>query len=281
MPFEILESLSLPGDPEKPNEDAFTAAPEALVVFDGSTPLNDPLMPGKSDAAWIAAFGARRLMAHIQAGATPRGAMRHAIADAERSFTGLRHRAPSTRYEMPCASMIAAVATDGGFDTLWYGDCVGLLRRPGESCEIVGAALDKRAGESATARAFQEKTGLAPVEALKRPEHLAPFREGRAKFNTPGGAWLFSPVAAASEHASHARIAAPPGSELLLCTDGFLALVFYGRYSPDDLIAAAIHQGLKSLGEELRALENADPEGMSLPRFKPSDDATAVLAKLV
>lgn len=281
MRFEILESLSLPGDPAKPNEDAFAAAPSALAVFDGATPLSDSLMPGRSDAAWLASFGARRLMAHLKDGAPPRGALRQAMADAERSFAGLRRRPPRRRYEMPCASMFAAIAGEAGFEALWYGDCAGLLARPGEACEIVGAKLDKRAGESSTARRFMEETGLAPIEALKRPEYLKLFRDARERVNLPGGSWQFAPVAGVSEHVAHARISAPPGSAILLCTDGFLALVLYGRYQPDDLVAAAVTNGLKSLGKELREVEAADPQARALPRFKVGDDATAILAKLV
>ena len=93
MPFETLETLSLPGDPLKPNDDAFAHTDNAAVVLDGATSLGDPLMPGESDAAWIAHFGARRLMAHMRDGEAPREALRYALADAEKSFKGLRrHR---------------------------------------------------------------------------------------------------------------------------------------------------------------------------------------------
>lgn len=50
--------------------------------------------------------------------------------------------------------------------------------------------------------------------------------------------------------------------------------------SPDALIAAAREQGLKALGDKLRGIEDGDPEGRRYPRFKKSDDATAVLLKL-
>jgi hypothetical protein len=62
--LEVLDSISLPGNPEKPNDDAFAHIDGAAVVMDGATGLGDQLMPGKSDAAWLAAFGARRLMAY-------------------------------------------------------------------------------------------------------------------------------------------------------------------------------------------------------------------------
>ena len=68
MKLEVLDTLSLPGEPGKANEDAFGHDGVAAVVIDGATPLGDSLMPGPSDAAWIAQFGARRLMAHLKDG---------------------------------------------------------------------------------------------------------------------------------------------------------------------------------------------------------------------
>jgi hypothetical protein len=278
MAFEIVETLSLPGG--NPNEDAFAAEPYAAVVLDGATMVSENLMPGPSDAAWIASFGARRLMAHLRSGDSPRAALRHALADAERSFAGLRRHAPAEPWEMPCASMILAVPYDGGLEALWYGDCVALVRRPGEACEIVGQPIDTRAGEGDRAREFAEKTGLAPVEALKLPAYIAYFREGRSTINGRGGSWLFSPYPPASEHVFHRRISAPPGTEVLLCSDGLLALALYGRYPVGDLVKAAAEKGLEAIGAELRAIEDGDPEGRTHPRFKKSDDATAVLLKL-
>ena len=280
MRFAIVECVSVAGGDL--SEDAFAAEPEGAVVIDGATPVSEPLMPGKSDAAWLAGFGVRRLMSHIKNGDSPRGALRHALADAERSFAGLRRRAPAERFELPCASMMLAVPNEDGFDALWYGDCSALVLRPGEGAEIVGSVLEKRAGESSAALRFLEATGLPPVEALKREEHLPLFRDSRAKVNTPDGTWLFSPVAAASEHVARLKLTAPAGTLLLLASDGFLALTSdYGCYDAVGLVAAARDKGIQALAEELRGVEAGDPQGMKFPRFKKSDDATAVLLKLV
>ena len=65
----------------------------AAVVIDGATPLGDGLMPGPSDAAWIAQFGARRLMAHLKDGDGARKALRAALADTQKSFEALRRHA--------------------------------------------------------------------------------------------------------------------------------------------------------------------------------------------
>jgi hypothetical protein len=72
-----------------------------------------------------------------------------------------------------------------------------------------------------------------------------------------------------------------PNSLILLASDGFFALVSdYGRYSVEGLLSATERGGLAALGKELRAIEAADPKGLSFPRFKRSDDATAVLVAL-
>lgn len=281
MRFEVLDTLSLPGDPAKPNEDAFLAEAIGAVVLDGATPVNDPLLPGKSDAAWISAFGARRLISHVRDGDAPRLALRHALADAERSFEGLRRRAPRQHYEFPCASMMFVVPDEIGFDALWYGDCAALLKRPGEACEAVGHDFAKRAEEGDAAARFLAEKGIAPVLALQGDEHIEYFRETRNKVNVPGGTWLFAPYPPASEHVSRAHFQTPTGALLLIASDGFLALANGCRlYDPNGLIEAAADKGLAALGAELRAIEDGDPEGRTFPRFKKSDDATAVLLRL-
>jgi hypothetical protein len=281
MNFTLLDSLSLPGDPAKPNEDAYAAEAMAAVVLDGATPLNEPLMPGRSDAAWIASFGARRLMAHLKEGAGPRAALRQALADAERSYAGLRRRTPAERCERPFASMILAVPQEGLLDLLWYGDCAALVLHVDGDCAFYGTALDKRAAENNEAARFMKETGLAPVEALRREEYRPLFRAARNRTNMPGGTWLFGTEAAASEHVARARAVVLPGTLVLLSTDGFLALAGgYGAYELAGLVKAAAQKGLQTLGAELRAVEADDPEARRFPRFKSSDDATAVLLRL-
>src|SRR4029079_9305720 len=110
--MQLLLSLSLPGDPAKSNEDAFGLGDQAAVVIDGATPLGDGLMPGPSDAAWIAQFGARRLMAHLKDGDGARKAWRATLGDAQKSFEALRRHPPEEMWQMPCASMMLALADE-------------------------------------------------------------------------------------------------------------------------------------------------------------------------
>lgn len=281
MTFELLDSLSLPADPARANEDAFAAEKNDAVVLDGATGLGEMLLPGPSDAAWIAHFGARRLMAHQRDGDSPINALRHALADAEKSFIGLRRRPPKEKYEIPVASMMFLSTEEDGLEALWFGDCAALVLRPGEVVEIVGEAFDKRAAEARHIKLLAEAKGLAPAAGLSRAEYLPHLRASRNKMNTRQGGWLFSPDPRAAGHVGSRRVAAPAGTLVLLATDGFLALASdYGATDAQGLVEAAHERGLKSLGEELRAFEDADAEGRRFPRLKKSDDATAVLLRV-
>lgn len=279
--FELIDSLSIPADPAKPNEDAFGLSEKAAVVFDGATGLSDPLMPGKSDPAWLAQFASRRLLAHLYQGENADTSIRRAMEDAERSFIALRRREPAETYEIPFASMMLVVANDAGLEARWFGDCAALVKPPGEKVVVLGDALAKRDLEAARVAKLAAKHGLSPAAGHNRPEYLSALRRARNMVNSDIGGWLFGPDPRAADHVSRGEITAPAGSLVMLATDGFLALVSdYRRYDTEALFTAATSSGLEELGMELRAIESADAEGRSYPRFKTSDDATALLLRI-
>jgi hypothetical protein len=280
MTFQLLDQLSLAGDAARPNEDFLAHGGQAALVMDGATPLGDALMPGRSDAAWIAQFGSRRLMAHLEDGDGARKALRGALADAEKSFEALRRHPPEEMWQTPCASMMLAVPDVGNVEFLWFGDCAALMRQGDAAVTVVGETFDKRAAEAERARAVAKEKNLSPASGLSRPEFIGTLRAARNRINS-GDNWLFSPDARAASHVCRRIVKAAPGTLLLLATDGFLALASdYGVYSADGLMAAAQARGLAALGEELRAIEAGDASGDKFPRFKKSDDATALLLRL-
>jgi serine/threonine protein phosphatase PrpC len=281
MQLELLDSLSLPGDPTKPNEDSFAAISRMAAVFDGATGLGELLMPGKSDAQWIAQFAARRLRAHAELGDAPREWLRAAARDTEKSFTALRRRPPQAQYEIAFASMMMAALDGERLALLWLGDCAALVRSPGGVLQIAGETMEQRARERERAARLAGARGANPAAAGVREEFLPALRESRNRVNTEDGNWLFAPDPACADRAEEIRIPVAPGARILLASDGFLALASdYERYTPEELFAAAATRGLESLGTELRAVEAADPEGTKFPRFKRSDDATALLLRV-
>jgi hypothetical protein len=279
--FELVESLSLPGDPAKANDDALAFRPHAAVVMDGATGLGESLMPGPSDAAWLARFGANRLMAHSE-DHDPKDALAAALHDAETSFSHLRRREPQEKWENPYASMIFVSLDETGFEALWFGDCAALIERPGASVELIGDSMKKKARERDRVAALAKMTGHNSAAPGVRDVFLPALRKARDMINSEKGGWLFGPDARAAEHVSSAHIEAARGTHVLLASDGFLALVSdYDRYELDALMKAARKRGLAEAGKELREIEALDPEGVRFPRFKTSDDATALLLKIV
>jgi serine/threonine protein phosphatase PrpC len=280
MTLELLDILSLPGDPAKANEDSSGHDTKSAVVIDGATPLGDSLMPGPSDAAWIAQFGARRLMAHLRDGDGARPALRATLADTQKSFEALRRHEPQEIWQTPCASMMLAVPGDGSVEFLWFGDCAALIKQGDAAVTVIGETFDKRAAEAQRAQTVAKEKNLSPAAGINRPEFSAVLRAARNRINS-GDTWLFSPDAKAAAHASRRVVKVTPGSILLLSSDGFLALASdYGAYNADTLMAAALDKGLAAMGDELRAIEAGDAGGDKFPRFKKSDDATALLLKV-
>jgi hypothetical protein len=280
--FRKIDSLSLAADAAKQNEDAFGGDEGAAVVLDGATMLGPGLMPGPSDAAWIAQFGARRLIAHLK-DEEPKKALRRALSDTEKSFLALRRHEPQEPWQTPCASlMLVAERTSEGaaqLEFLWFGDCAALVESRGKTI-MVGDTLQKRIEESERASKLARERNLSPAAATARPEFLGQLRAVRNRINI-GSHWLFTPDKRAAAHAKRKLLAAELGAHILLASDGFLALLSdYGAYSADGLMAAAKAQGLGALGAELRAIEEDDPAGNKFPRFKKNDDATAVLLEI-
>ena len=281
MRFTLVDSLSLPGNPKKANDDAFGFREHAAIVLDGATGLGEPLMPGPSDAGWLARFGANRLMSYLGEGASAQEAVTASLFDAQTSFEQLRRRAPVERYETPFASLMLAVAHDTSLEFLWYGDCAAIVGFADGRVEIVGEAIEKRRRESARVKRLAESKGEMAAAVSVRDDFLPALRAARNTVNTEKGGYLFGPDAIAADHARTQRVDSAAGMHVLLVSDGFLALASdYGKYDVRGLLGAAIAKGLPELGRELRAVEETDPDGRAFPRFKKSDDATAVLLKL-
>ena len=276
--FERLDSLSLPGNPDKPNEDSFGWTQNAACVFDGATGLGAQLMPGSSDAQWLANFAARRFCAHAERdGGAIRDWLRATATEAANSFVALRLRAPAENYEIPHASGVMAALDGELLRVLWFGDCALLLRDQSGKCLLLGDTLAKRESERARVERLKSKRPANPTGV--RDEFLPALRASRNLVNT-GDEWLFAPDPACAGHAKAAEARITTETIVLLASDGFLALASdYQRYSPEDLLSAVQRDGLQNLGEELRAIERADADGVAFPRFKTSDDATALLLR--
>ncbi len=285
MRLEILEHLSDPGTPGKPNDDSMCLRPgEMAAVFDGATGLGDSLIfpHAGSDAAWLALLAARIFEMHgndVDVSAMVRDVALEARAnvDAVLDLEALpRHAWPTSSFEM-------ARLRDGVLEICGLGDCTAYVLDPDGVLTTHSAMPSSRESETAAARRMLDASGgFGPGGGIVREgATLEAMRRGRARHNTPGGVvWTLGLVPEAGEHVSVLREAARPGTRILLMSDGFSALCeAYQLFDEAGLVEAASEIGLAELLRQLRRIEREeDPRAERFARFKQCDDATAILA---
>lgn len=283
----VIETMSLAGDRAKQNDDALGAARMLAWVIDGATDLHDtPISNYASDAAWIAAYLNERLC-HMAIGLDINGAWPDSLRDDIRTASAaLRNDWAEDwpldieRWRLPTASMLVLADEDGErlhvFD---LGDCrCFIVDAQGEIYQVGGskAASTHEASQAAHAAKL---SGGRPL--LKHQQTVLRLRNKRAQHNTPEGYWVFGLQPECADHGRIVTLQVARPATALLMTDGFAALTDrYALYDAAGLVGAALEKGLHELGRELRAIETADATGAQHPRFKQSDDATAILLRL-
>jgi len=89
-------------------------------------------------------------------------------------------------------------------------------------------------------------------------------------------------VPEAADHLVSERLDIRGKAHAIVCSDGFSDLaVLYATYDSTSLVRTALAKGLRPMLDELRRFEREiDPEGLRYPRYKQSDDTTALLVEL-
>ena len=274
----VLDAISLAGDRAGQNDDAYGVAPGAAWVIDGATDLDAPLTDAASDAAWVARAANAALHAHADIATVDPAALVTATAKTLRAaFARFADPNATPAWRWPLAALLLVQETADGLVLAEVGDCrlfaAGSVyggRDRGKDDEIAAAAV--HAADSGGAR-------------YKSEQALAFLRSQRGGFYDPGPDGHVRPPFGVDPRCGASlrlqRIALPRPAHLLLATDGFAALSdVYGAYDPAGLVVAARTLGLAALGQELRAIETSDAAGARHPRWKRSDDATAILLRL-
>ncbi len=189
-------------------------------------------------------------------------------------FDAARTRDPLGLWELPSASLIVARVADEALEVAWLGDCAGLLRgatgigRLGEPPRV----KDKESALVASTGGHGQggvRTRTAPV--------LSALRKARDRSTVR----IFGEGAPGPDNVRTTRIPCAPGDDILLMTDGFSALMdAYAAVDAAGMMARLAVDGLLPLAGELRAIEAEDAACTRYPRFKKSDDATAIWVRV-
>lgn len=284
--LRILDTITDRGDPKRPNEDACGGNRSCAFVIDGATGLGESLLPdAPSDAAWLAAL-AKDCFEELADGKRPIGEIvRQTNARAKAVLDGMLYGDDIPAWQLPIAGFQMMSVANGAIATHGLGDC-RLFLLPADGSAIDRTALPGRTEETEGARdAIKAFGGLTQAtDMIARPEVRSALRARRATYNREGSdVWTLGTEPKAARHVVSEELDIALPARGLLCTDGFAALVdTYGRYDAAALVETASRDGLSKLLAELRVVEHReDPDGLAFPRFKRSDDATALLFEIV
>jgi hypothetical protein len=272
MHFDLIQSLSLAGAIATPNDDRAGASNTLGWVIDGATDLGPPgLMGARGGAAWLAS---EAQIAFTDAPDAPIETICQGLADRlAGAYAAARTRVPEGRWELPMSSFLAVRLAGDTLETAWLGDCAGLLRGAGGVTRL-GPPRQEKDAEA-------EKAASLAQHGLGSPKRSAPILEElRIARSGPGKRILgVEPETMASLET--ARIGCAPGDDVLLMSDGFSALIdAYAALDEAALMHALAEPGLAQLAARLRAIEAADSDCSRFPRFKTSDDATALWLRI-
>lgn len=283
----VLDTISMAGDRTKQNDDMVGAAGDIAWVIDGATDLQDDPMTGwASDASWMAhRANAAFEQAAVNAPADETGlrSLIRAAAGAIRTdFFRFPRAETADLADWPVSSCLLAARTADGLIGLDLGDCrVFGLDADGRAFAMGGppAAADNE--RAAAAAAMQASAGNDGRALYREAPVLARLRQERALRNNDPRSKLLTLHQECADVARFWSVPLKRPAHVLLATDGFAFLADrYDAYTPETLMRAVLDKGLAALLVELRAIENDDAGGAKHPRFKRSDDSTAILLRL-
>jgi hypothetical protein len=280
--FTILDRISWPGSPDRANEDACGASQGWAWVIDTSIfPGTPAIMHETSDAAWLAGFVSRRLSdlaPHAEDGVL---LVRHAMEEARTAFLAAAPEERRDSLTWPIGAMTLVRRRDASLDVWTFGDTTAFIRQPDGSVITAGEAPGLRTSEAAAAARLLQASGATPKTVVGTREFQSWLADLRRRQKQGGGLALLGLDPSAAERLRHESVPCMEGSVILLASDGFSALVdLYGLMDARGLMEAALASGLEPLAREARRIETeVDPAGKLYPRFKESDDTTALLLR--
>ncbi len=271
--FEVIDVVNDPGEPGRSGDDRFGYDPGAGTawVLDGATDVTDlkPFPRAESGAAWVAEALSARLMIAPGPDQPASDYWHDVLTDvrtraARESDVVLDSLPPEAR---PIAAGVWMRALPQGerVEFAWLGDCLALVALAG-GVETLGAP-EKADEETETARRLLQLTPEERLEAL---------RAARRHRNQPGRA-IFGIDPSAAQFLNLRTIAIPPGTDILMMSDGFYRLVSpYGVHTPASLMEAVRREDLFAVLRRLRAEDTSATNEAERGRLKSRDDACAV-----
>jgi hypothetical protein len=251
----------------------------AAWVFDGVTGINDKAyLDSPTDAAWIVA----RADAHLRELAAQNFSLPTLLrtlvdglkADWQEASAGL---ALPNDYDPPAACLLVVKRYADGWHALRLGDSILLTKqldikrwdRLHNDLGGMETQLRREAGQ-------QRAAGVTDFSVLLKQSHALHMANRKAR-NTAGHHSILVADDASLAIPEYHHLGWPDA--MLVCTDGFYRAVDTYHLTDDAGLLADCEtsHGIVDILHKIRAVEAADKNCETYARFKPADDASAVM----
>ena len=285
MKFVCMDHIRDGGSPDNsaPNDDWIGFDNRVAVVADGATGLADErlVLEADSDAQWIAKLGVEHFT-NGRADDPVRELVREVNSHALQQIAGGDGEVSAPRHAWPTASFIMARLQSGVVEISGLGDCVAYVEMADGFIERFSALPfngdhERKSAEGDLAENPAETSGI------RTPAVLEKLRQKRSLSNTSAsGVWTLGLVPEAADHVFTVALPVTELRSVLVMSDGFSAAVEnYKIYDQRGLLAAAKTRGLAETLAEIRRVEHhVDPFARQFPRYKQSDDSSAILLEI-
>ena len=262
--IQVKQALSRPGGTT--NEDRIWYEDGFLALLDGSSSL----VPSGVGGDWFTECFVRGLEQTRAEKMTER--INQALAYVEEEFTGTFPGRDLLFY--PSAAGVFVQEKEDFLDVIAIGDCEGhFIMKDGRVITVTDEAvtrLDQTVFD--LCRQLQKERGGTIAELMKTEEARSLLIANRKKMNQPDGYRILSIGMEPCREEELIRIPKWDVARIVLFSDGFAELKDQLRQPDADL---------EDLYRKLRRMEADDPDFETMPRFKPGDDASALIAELI
>lgn len=264
------------------NEDAGGINEYGAWLLDGATGLSgNVLTDEKSDARWYTRMWDKYLSNSLKENLPLTEIVANGIGYITAEFHKSVKYKPCSKLDYPSSSIIVLKWHEKHIEYFSLGDSPMIIQVKENYKEITDKkvlALDKK-----VFNAMDQVIQKSNISAWKAKTMIMPMiKENRMMYNTENGYWILGFDTSAVSKAAYGIIEITEPTKILMASDGFSALVDkYHVFDKKDFISHVEEKGLNVLYDHLRTIENDDNLGIKFPRYKKSDDASAIFFEAI
>ena len=278
MKFSAYDSISIPGD--KVNEDIVYVTDSYAWVIDGATGLNKKNSTGySSDAYWFVNEWNNYLKENIVDNNTSIAEIIfNGIDCISNKFYQISKLENIDKVDLPSASIAIIRINNNKVEYFLLGDCTLIVENKSSELSIIKQNLLDRLDNKAKREmsSLMVNKGMSFIEARQAINSL--LVKHRLLKNTREGYWTLEFDKNAVKNSTCGCLEFESCQKVLLTSDGFSAIFDnYNYIDKNNIISVVEKHGLKEICKIIRSIEDEDADILKFPRFKKSDDASAVI----